>query len=326
MKYISKYLILRVVFVFIVFIVFFNINISAKADDCSAGTQKYCLLAPIGDAKSINVTDGFGVYAAEMIRIFVGILCTLGVVMFIWGGIQYMSPGSSENKTNGLLRIKNTIYGLLLVLGSYTLLYTINPKLVNLGVSVPSVVLTLMSEPRSSISTPEGGPTGPADVSKVYCPHSGGRAEIAKIAASMVGNVTYRSAGAGSCPDGQICKDCSGWTSLVLSCAGLTPGGGTSVMFSPMTNRVTSISKSGSGVIVNGSPLQDGDVIGWKAHDWSPETLDGHAMLYVGGSLYENHGGNGTQTGQGVRGNLPMTIYDEGGTFGQTFTGVYRPN
>jgi len=56
----------------------------------------------------------------------------LAVIMITVGGIQYMSSDAVSNKTEGRERITYALMGLLLVLFSWVLLYTINPEILNL--------------------------------------------------------------------------------------------------------------------------------------------------------------------------------------------------
>jgi uncharacterized membrane protein YgcG len=56
----------------------------------------------------------------------------LGAV--VWGGIKYtMSAGNPSGQGEGKEWVKAALLGLLLLLGAYLILYTINPNLVNLG-------------------------------------------------------------------------------------------------------------------------------------------------------------------------------------------------
>ena len=56
----------------------------------------------------------------------------LAVIMITVGGIQYMTSDAVSNKTEGRERITYALMGLLLVLFSWVLLYTINPEILNL--------------------------------------------------------------------------------------------------------------------------------------------------------------------------------------------------
>ncbi|MCX6778959.1 MAG: pilin [Candidatus Magasanikbacteria bacterium] len=63
----------------------------------------------------------------------VGVGGTIAVVLVMVGGFAYMtSAGSPEKIKDAKGRISSALMGLVIILGSYTLLYTINPDLVNL--------------------------------------------------------------------------------------------------------------------------------------------------------------------------------------------------
>jgi hypothetical protein len=54
----------------------------------------------------------------------------LAVLFIVFGAIQYMSTDAVSGKTEGREKIKNALLGLLLLLTSYLILYTINPDLI----------------------------------------------------------------------------------------------------------------------------------------------------------------------------------------------------
>ena len=132
-----------VCFAFIACIVFLNTATHAYADACTSSNTHYCLLAPLGNANYVDTTQGIGDYFNGLIKIFIGLLSVLAVVMVVIGGIQYMMSSGATEKGSGKSRIENAVYGILLVLVSYTILHIINPKLVNLSVGVPNVTLVL---------------------------------------------------------------------------------------------------------------------------------------------------------------------------------------
>lgn len=76
-----------------------------------------------------------GGYLNLMLKLFIGICAVLAVVMIVMGGIQYMTSELISSKAEGKKRILNAIFGLLLALGAYTLLYTINPDLLDTKLS-----------------------------------------------------------------------------------------------------------------------------------------------------------------------------------------------
>lgn len=118
----------------------------------SNGTSNYCMLAPIPipDASgkidtsgNIDVQQGLGNYIGGIIKLIMGIITVLAVLMIVVGGIEYMSTVSIGEKEGAKNRIVNALLGLLLALGSYIILNTINPDLVNIQVTIPSATLDL---------------------------------------------------------------------------------------------------------------------------------------------------------------------------------------
>lgn len=66
----------------------------------------------------------------------VGVVAVLAVIMLVIGGVQYMVAGDKDPGP-AKERIKNAIWGLILALTSYLILYTINPDLVKKVKLVP---------------------------------------------------------------------------------------------------------------------------------------------------------------------------------------------
>jgi hypothetical protein len=98
----------------------------------------YVLLAPISDMPpTFNPKDegSFGIYLNLMIKIFIGLCAVLAVVMLVIGGIEYMTSELMSSKEAGRERMTNAVLGLLIALGAYALLYTINPNLLNTDLS-----------------------------------------------------------------------------------------------------------------------------------------------------------------------------------------------
>jgi len=103
----------------------------------------YNLLAPLpsvngGDPMSTfdpTQANNLSVYLNLMIKLFIGICAVLAVVMIVMGGIEYMTSELISSKQAGKDRILHAIFGLLLALGAWTLLNTINPNLLNADLS-----------------------------------------------------------------------------------------------------------------------------------------------------------------------------------------------
>ncbi len=107
----------------------------------SAGDAPYIPLAPIPGtvqdgcdftSTSAECKTTFMTYLNGAYKTAIGVAGMLAVVMIIWWGFQYVITASEGGKTNSREGITNAIVGLLLTLGSWLIVYTINPKLVQL--------------------------------------------------------------------------------------------------------------------------------------------------------------------------------------------------
>jgi hypothetical protein len=70
-------------------------------------------------------------FLTQVFNFGIAIAVTLAFIMMVWGGIEYMTTDSWQGKDNGKKRIGDALWGLGLALVSYTILWTINPCLVD---------------------------------------------------------------------------------------------------------------------------------------------------------------------------------------------------
>ena len=104
-------------------------------------STNYTLLAPLPcppnsprcttgqEVTNFNTSEGLSNYLNLMIKIFIGICAVLSIVMIVVGGIEYMTSELVHTKEAGREKITHAILGLLIALGAYALLFTINPDL-----------------------------------------------------------------------------------------------------------------------------------------------------------------------------------------------------
>src|SRR5690606_34675940 len=93
------------------------------------GQDDYVLLSPLPGLETteqLNQSgDPVGTYFTTIYQIGVSIALVIAVVMFIFGGIQYMTSDSIGGKSNGRETITKALIGILLAVGSYLLLFLI---------------------------------------------------------------------------------------------------------------------------------------------------------------------------------------------------------
>src|SRR3989344_3576506 len=110
-----------------------------------AAETPYTLLAPIplegagaGDAQTTVASQ----YIRGVFMLIIGLATGLAVIMIIYGGIKYMSTDAFTGKSEARETIQNAIWGLLLVIAAWLILYTINPKLVEFNLNIPISSMT----------------------------------------------------------------------------------------------------------------------------------------------------------------------------------------
>lgn len=74
----------------------------------------------------------FGQYLNIMIRLIIGISAVLSMIMFVIGGLRYMTSELVSGKTAGMAQAWNSVLGLVLALIAWLILTTLNPNLLNL--------------------------------------------------------------------------------------------------------------------------------------------------------------------------------------------------
>ncbi len=80
------------------------------------------------------------------------------VVMLAIGGFQYMTSEALHGKEKGRERIRNALLGLLLLLGTYLILYTVNPALLNFNLNSVTGTGSAQSPAPTAAATPPPQP------------------------------------------------------------------------------------------------------------------------------------------------------------------------
>jgi hypothetical protein len=116
------------VVIVLVGIALFHVPVLSLAD------TTYTTLAPItnyiGEKEEISEAT-FSKYLDNMFKMGIALCTGLAVLMIIIGGIQYVSSDAWGRKSEGKERILAALLGLVIALGSYALLKTINPELLD---------------------------------------------------------------------------------------------------------------------------------------------------------------------------------------------------
>ena len=130
----------------------------SEAPVTADGTTKYTLLEPLPcigagcKAGELMPTIDIRTYFVYIFGIAIAIAVFLAVVVITFAGFKYMTEESITKKGAAKDMIWNAVLGLLGALGSWLILYTINPQLVDLSlVTVPKLDLTY-TDPLSGLN------------------------------------------------------------------------------------------------------------------------------------------------------------------------------
>ena len=114
----------------------------ALAENTSTSWDEYTPLAPLPGTTNEEGTTNIQTYIPGIFKLAIGIAGVLAVLMIIIGGVEYITTDAIQGKSEGKERIQNALWGLVLVLVSWILLYTINPKLTDFNLNVETTTST----------------------------------------------------------------------------------------------------------------------------------------------------------------------------------------
>ncbi len=85
----------------------------------------------------VTVVSDLGGYIALVYRYVIGLAGTAAVIMIVYGGFRYLLGSAMDDVAAGKTIIQDAVIGLLLVLGSYFILSTVNPN--TLSLKLPNI-------------------------------------------------------------------------------------------------------------------------------------------------------------------------------------------
>lgn len=143
-------------------------TVSVVAGD---STYTYTVLAPLPGTTEGNCTYNdkgeasagcqttLQKYLPGAFSLAIGLSAVFAVVMIVLGGFQYMSSDALQGKEDGRNRVKNSVYGLVLVIAAYLILYTVNPNLLTLNLTIDAVEINAQYGTGGTLAS--GGSTNP---------------------------------------------------------------------------------------------------------------------------------------------------------------------
>jgi hypothetical protein len=114
-------------------------------------------LAPLPGFPS-NQPTNLGDFLRGFFRVLIVVAGILAFIMIVIGAITWASSDAISGKGEGKQMIQDAILGLVLALGAWVILNTINPNLAsNLGITIPTVYINPEFEPETGIGTGANG-------------------------------------------------------------------------------------------------------------------------------------------------------------------------
>ena len=151
---------------------FKGVTVSVGTGPISKPTETtYIPLAPLPNLSNSTCKDETGAtvpcvdtavpcalatYLNIMIKIIMGIAAVLAMIMVTMGGIQYMTTELISSKESAKDSISHAILGLLIALGAYILLNTINPQLLNICPKLPMATIVISPEQQQIVNNRTG--------------------------------------------------------------------------------------------------------------------------------------------------------------------------
>ena len=114
----------------------------AQTPTTAKPAEEYTVLVNLpGTTKNDNTTN-LSTYIRNMFKLVMGIAAVMAFIVITYGGFLYATTDAIQEKEDGRGYITNAIYGLILVLGAYVILYTINPKILDFSIILPKPNIT----------------------------------------------------------------------------------------------------------------------------------------------------------------------------------------
>lgn len=122
----------------------------------------YTVLTPLPDTTKSCTTDANGVtscqtdlqkYLPAVFNLSIGVAAVMAFVMITFGGITYAVSDTITGKKDGKKYVEGAIWGLVLVIASWVILNTINPKILTFDLTIPKPEEAITGAPSPAVTT-----------------------------------------------------------------------------------------------------------------------------------------------------------------------------
>ncbi|MHB0978312.1 MAG: pilin [Minisyncoccota bacterium] len=116
-------------------------SVFATEEVCVPGPDGYCALTSLPGISDATGRTDINAYVKGMFQLAIGLAGGLAVLRIITGGIKYMTTDAFGEKGDAKQTIQDAVIGLLLAISAYTILATVNPKLVEFEFGIEGLKL-----------------------------------------------------------------------------------------------------------------------------------------------------------------------------------------
>lgn len=137
--------------------------------------KEYPVLAPLPGTTTTNCdpnTPGsckadLRSYIPGLFNLIIGLAAVVAVGYIIFGGFQYVTTDAIKGKEEGKEKIRNAIYGLVMVSISWLILYTINPRLLEFDLNIDATSVPDRFGPAGTLTPGQVGATTAIDETQI---------------------------------------------------------------------------------------------------------------------------------------------------------------
>lgn len=141
-------------FVLVILCLFFFAPLLVAAQ--TTANSGFTALAPIpGLTEGVTANSaGLANFFNNLYKYLIGIAAALAIIMIIWGGLEISTQDSISKQGAGKEKIKQALFGLLLVLSPVIVFSIINPSILNLSLNLPELDTKFTAPAQTQVTTP----------------------------------------------------------------------------------------------------------------------------------------------------------------------------
>lgn len=172
-------------FLYITLAVLFTIPVIGLAQNTD-GSITYTPLEPIPGYEEYQTGQNFGLFLQGAFTLALAAGAIFAVGALVYSGISYMVSEVANTKEDAKRRIRAAVFGLLILLGSWLILNTINPDLLKFNFVVTKEALGDPGAGAPNTTTQKKSSSGPSQDAIDTCQQEKGKLKATKVGGQTV--------------------------------------------------------------------------------------------------------------------------------------------